>query len=372
MVKKSEIDKKIMHHLKNIFIIFFIITITVPCFSQSKTDREDNTRRRQDSITYRDDTTVRQEDLISYRDDSIIYRTDTIAYQKELIKYFEDSVYYRFGESINGIYVIRLQDQEYINARIIIDDSPELNISRILGNVAIGSVVIIASIFLPALAPSLPQVLAIIVAGTSTAGVVQAGLAGAAIGAGISGITTYIESGGDPNATFNQAIEGASDGFKWGAVISYGTQLSSVALRVRNATVITTRNQYVGKIHPETGVPFTERIFEYNGRIYKGVFPEFNSYFNATLSNNLFRTSNARQFAECNRQLREAVRSNNQLARSFSSQQLRQISAGQTPEGFVWHHNEIPGRMQLVDFETHFKTGHTGGQFIWGGGSALR
>ena len=366
-------DKKFKYSIRFLSLFISMIIITSPCFSQgNRTDREDRIRRREDSTTYRDDTIIRWEDTIRYREDSIIYRDDTITYRDELMRYFEDSAYYRFGEAVNGIYVIRLQNQEYINAHIIIDNSPELNISRILGNVAIGGVVIITSFFLPMLAPSLPPLMAVIVTSINTANVVQASLAGAAISAGISGVTTYIASGGDPNETFNKAIEGASEGFKWGAVLSYGTQLSSVAFKVRNATVITKNLHLAGKTHPVSGVPMVERIVRHNGKFYKGVFPEFPSKFNATLQNNLFRASNPRQFAECNRQLVEAIRSNNQLARSFNAVQRQQIMKGLTPEGFTWHHNEIAGRMQLVDFELHWKTGHTGGQAIWGGGTGFR
>ena len=360
-------DKKFKYPVKFLSLFLSMVIISSPCFSQdNRTDREDRIRRRQDSITYQDDTTTRRDDTIRYREDSIIYRDETITYRDELIRYFEDTAYYRFGESINGIYVIRLQNQEYINAHIIIDNSPELNISRILGNVAIGGVVIITSFFLPMLIPNSLQVLATIVININAVSVVQTSLAGAAISAGISGVTTYIASGGDPNETFNKAIEGASEGFKWGAVLSYGTQFSSVAFRVRNATVITRNLHLAGKTHPESGVPMVERIVGYNGRFYKGVFPEFPSKFNATLQNYLFTASNSQQFAECNRQLMEAIRSNNQLAQSFNAIQRQQIMRGLTPEGFTWHHNEIAGRMQLVDFEMHWKTGHTGGRAIWG------
>jgi hypothetical protein len=60
------------------------------------------------------------------------------------------------------------------------------------------------------------------------------------------------------------------------------------------------------------------------------------------------------------------------LARTFTKEQLQQIMDGLTPDGLIWHHNEIAGRMQLVDFEIHRKTGHTGGRFLWGGGAEFR
>ena len=36
-----------------------------------------------------------------------------------------------------------------------------------------------------------------------------------------------------------------------------------------------------------------------------------------------------------------------------------------TPKGWVWHHHEDMGRMQLVSQEAHQKCGHTGGAKIW-------
>ena len=42
-----------------------------------------------------------------------------------------------------------------------------------------------------------------------------------------------------------------------------------------------------------------------------------------------------------------------------------------TPSGYVWHHNEETGKMQLVKVEDHDRTqggaAHTGGKALWGG-----
>ena len=40
-----------------------------------------------------------------------------------------------------------------------------------------------------------------------------------------------------------------------------------------------------------------------------------------------------------------------------------------TLEGYVWHHHEQPGVLQLVNESNHDATASTGGRFIWGGGS---
>jgi len=352
-----------------LFLALLIITGQSFAQDRSRTDLNDRIRLRQDSITLLEDT-------ITFREELITYRIDTITFREELIRHLADSVYYRFGEYINGVYVIRLQNLEYINARIIIDNSPPLNISRIVGNVAIGGVVIVTSVLLPPLAPALPPLMATIVKSINTAQVVHASLVAAALGASISGVQTYIQSGGDPRQTFYRAIEGAADGFAWGAVLSYGTRAADVAIRFRNTETLVRNLHLAGAVHPQSGVPFVGRIIEYGRRFYRGAFPVFQSRFDATLPSNLFRASDARHFAESNRQLWRAIQSNNQLRQSFTPEQLQQIRegirTGTAPSGFKWHHSEIPGRMQLVDSQVHSLTGHAGGRYIWGGGRGFR
>ena len=50
--------------------------------------------------------------------------------------------------------------------------------------------------------------------------------------------------------------------------------------------------------------------------------------------------------------------------------QLDDIQEGRTPKGYVWHHNEEPGKMQLVRREDHDRAiggaAHTGGSSLWG------
>ena len=70
--------------------------------------------------------------------------------------------------------------------------------------------------------------------------------------------------------------------------------------------------------------------------------------------------------------LKEAVQENPELRKQFSERQLEQIENGNKPSGFIWHHNENRGVMQLVDANTHLENGHTGGKAIWGGGSKER
>jgi len=137
---------------------------------------------------------------------------------------------------------------------------------------------------------------------------------------------------------------------------------------------IKTRNEDMeGKKHPETGVPFERKeIKNADGEPDEGVFPVFESEFDAQLPDDLLQASDVAQEKECNKQLKEAVEKDPELAKKFTPEQLEQIKNGDTPDGYTWHHNEETGKMQLVDSETHAKTGHTGGKAIWGGGKENR
>ena len=48
------------------------------------------------------------------------------------------------------------------------------------------------------------------------------------------------------------------------------------------------------------------------------------------------------------------------------------MSDGTAPDGYVWHHNEECGKIQLVEYDLHAHTGHTGGRSVWGGGNENR
>lgn len=141
--------------------------------------------------------------------------------------------------------------------------------------------------------------------------------------------------------------------------------------------IITVNESLENDRHPITGVEFERKVVELpSGEKIEGVFPNFESAFDAKLPKELYLASDKAQFKECNRQIAEAIEYDPKLKDSFSSEQLEQIydgiKDGTAPDGFVWHHDVETGKMQLVDFDTHQHTGHTGGRSIWGGGSNNR
>ena len=127
-----------------------------------------------------------------------------------------------------------------------------------------------------------------------------------------------------------------------------------------------------GQEHPETGVPFERKQVEVDGKQYEVVVPEFESFYDAQLPENMYEATDREQFEECNSQLKNEVATNKDLREQFDDEQLEQIENGDTPDGYTWHHDAEAGKMQLVDTETHQKTGHTGGRSIWGGGTESR
>ena len=139
-----------------------------------------------------------------------------------------------------------------------------------------------------------------------------------------------------------------------------------------------TRNESLdGDLHPITGVPFEKMQIDIgNGEVVEGVFPEFDSVFDTNIPEELYHETDYKQFKECNEQLFDAIESNSDLKSKFTTEQLEQIkegiSDGTAPDGYVWHHSQEPGKIQLVDFDTHAQTGHTGGRTVWGGGNENR
>jgi hypothetical protein len=135
----------------------------------------------------------------------------------------------------------------------------------------------------------------------------------------------------------------------------------------------TINERYEDKVDPHTGVPFERQIIEVSaGNKVEGVFPRFESNFDAQLPPELYKETDYKQFKECNNQLKNDVSKNPNLEKGFNKEQLEQIKNGDTPDGYVWHHDAIPGKMQLVDYQIHADTRHTGGKVVWGGGNENR
>lgn len=125
----------------------------------------------------------------------------------------------------------------------------------------------------------------------------------------------------------------------------------------------TIRQDLEGKT-AENGVPYVRRTVEYCGEKIEGVFPKFHSVFDTKLDPDKLRTPAFAKY--CNADLKEQIEQNPKLREKFTPDQLNDIANGKTPKGYVWHHNEESGKMQLVDQIEHEEARHTGGSYIWG------
>lgn len=122
----------------------------------------------------------------------------------------------------------------------------------------------------------------------------------------------------------------------------------------------------------EDGVEYVRKTFEVNGIEVEAVFPQFESTIDVQLSDEMLQGTDSEQAKFGNQELKEKVQNDPEFAKQFNDEQLEQIENGDTPDGYTWHHNEEPGKMQLISTEDHQNNRHTGGKAIWGGGKENR
>lgn len=125
--------------------------------------------------------------------------------------------------------------------------------------------------------------------------------------------------------------------------------------------------------YPNTDVQYRKHEFIFNGEKAEGVFPEFKSKFDIALPKELYKESDTVQFKYCTNKLKEEILKNPDMEKQFTPRQIDQIqNCAPRIAGLTWHHNELPGKMQLVEQNTHALCHHTGGRSIWGGGQECR
>lgn len=115
------------------------------------------------------------------------------------------------------------------------------------------------------------------------------------------------------------------------------------------------KGDLAGDKHPVTGIPY-----DVDG------FPIFESKGEVLLKEADFKKSRTTQSRQCSKALYEQIMENPELALKFTEEEIQLFKIGKTPEHYTWHHHQDAGRMQLVDYQTHHDTGHTGGYKIWG------
>ncbi|EEK84759.1 DNase/tRNase domain of colicin-like bacteriocin family protein [Bacillus cereus ATCC 4342] len=119
-------------------------------------------------------------------------------------------------------------------------------------------------------------------------------------------------------------------------------------------TIRLRKGDLAGDKHPVTGIPY-----DADG------FPIFESKGEVLLKEADFKKSRTTQSRKCSKALYEQIMENPELALKFTEEEIQLFKIGKTPEHYTWHHHQDAGRMQLVDYQTHHDTGHTGGYKIW-------
>lgn len=175
-----------------------------------------------------------------------------------------------------------------------------------------------------------------------------------------------------------QFVGGLKNVGKAGAValVGIGVLDGLVDADTASAEELETRNASLDEsAHVVTGVDFESKtVVLADGGTASGVFPVFDSAFDARLPEDTYLMADSVHIGIANMQLYEAIQANPGMADDlgFTDSDVENLLTPVTPEGFDWHHNEEPGKLQLVDEETHATTGHTGGRSIWGGGTESR
>ncbi|SDB13803.1 HNH endonuclease [Butyrivibrio sp. INlla16] len=137
--------------------------------------------------------------------------------------------------------------------------------------------------------------------------------------------------------------------------------------------IATINENLKGQTVPGTNVEYKSHTFKANGELVEGVFPKFQPVAEVRIPPMFYKASDTTQFELCTKSLQARIERDPSLASKFTPRQLEQIKNGNPRiSGLTWHHNEVPGKMQLVDADVHARCRHTGGRSIWGGGGECR
>lgn len=204
---------------------------------------------------------------------------------------------------------------------------------------------------------------------SSFTGALKGGLIGTPTGAAINSAIQIVLNGGKIDGWQKYAIEGAADGFIWSATTGaiLGTakaykDIPQIPNTAKNPTV-----------------KYASEIVEYNGKVVKGKFPVFQSFFDVKLPKNLLKASDVEQFKYAVNILQSKLKNpifRKKFIAKYGKKTVEAIENSRNGriDGFTWHHHQKEGVLQLVDRVIHNNSGnsHIGGRAIWGGGSSYR
>jgi hypothetical protein len=118
--------------------------------------------------------------------------------------------------------------------------------------------------------------------------------------------------------------------------------------------------QLAGRRHPVTGIVFDAKGFP--------IFDDVAKFDTRLPSEAFWKGSADTHKRHATRQLADAIRRGQVDARVFDTSQLAEIMKGAREiPGFIWHHHQDLGRMQLVPDKVHKRTLHIGSEGMKGG-----
>ncbi|MDR2659570.1 MAG: ADP-ribosyltransferase [Spirochaetaceae bacterium] len=154
------------------------------------------------------------------------YVPDNFTVSNDLILYFEE----KFKGELEEVFISSITVNELPEISNIIDPEHKLDTKKITANLAVGGVIILICVLIPAVTPGLaPQ------AATALLAVPAGSLIGAAVDTAISGIISYVKNKGDLEAALYDSIEAGSEGFKYGAIFGAGASVFTALKTARAA-----------------------------------------------------------------------------------------------------------------------------------------
>jgi filamentous hemagglutinin len=117
-------------------------------------------------------------------------------------------------------------------------------------------------------------------------------------------------------------------------------------------------------INAETGETAVQRVvFDQRG------FPDFSPYmkYETRIGGDLGKMASDAHKRAATRSLYADIQAGRVDGKMFNNAQMKQIEHGRKRiDGYIWHHHQDPGRMQLIPEDVHVGVGHTGGDAMWG------
>lgn len=95
------------------------------------------------------------------------------------------------------------------------------------------------------------------------------------------------------------------------------------------------------------GINYVAKRFRFGDYMIDGHFPSYDSKCDVMLPKSWWGKNCTEKIAYCNEKLEQLVKKE-KIANEFSQDELQQIRSGKTPEGYIWHYDVEPGKMQLV------------------------